>query len=402
MLNTDVLVVGAGPAGSAAARVLAAAGLRVSLTDRHAFPRDKVCGDALIPDSLAALAALGLRERVDHASHVSRVIRIYAPDGAYAEVRGECAALPRITLDELLLKGAVEAGAEFIPHVKAIGAVESDGVIRGARFESVITRERFDVRARSTILATGAATEALRQFGVCEEASPSAMAARLYVRVPQTVADEHDYLAISYPAAICPGYGWVFPGPRRVFNVGIGYLLAPGLQPAQRNLRLLFQQFIDAFPPARDIMADGEPLTTLKGAPLRTGLRGSRLSRPGLLVVGEAAGLTYSFTGEGIGKALQSGIAAASAILETGASVQDDGRRTAMAYATRIRKDFGARFAAYRRLERLLSYPRIVNLLIRRANAGHYVRAQLEALVNETGRPDGLLSLTGALRALIF
>ena len=71
------------------------------------------------------------------------------------------------------------------------------------------------------------------------------------------------------------------------------------------------------------------------------------------------------------------------------------------AYARRIRGDFGERFAAFRRLERLLSYPRIVNLLIRRANAGHYVRAQLEALINETGRPDGLLSPIGALRALL-
>ena len=113
MLNVDVLVVGAGPAGSGAARVLACAGLRVLLTDRHAFPRDKVCGDALIPDSLAALATLGLRDRVDGAAYVSRVIRIYAPDGEYAELRGECAALPRSAFDELLVSGAIEAGAQF-------------------------------------------------------------------------------------------------------------------------------------------------------------------------------------------------------------------------------------------------------------------------------------------------
>ena len=89
------------------------------------------------------------------------------------------------------------------------------------------------------------------------------------------------------------------------------------------------------------------------------------------------------------------------AILESRGEARNACHRTARAYARRIRSDFGDRFAAYQRLERLLSYPRIVNLLIRRANAGRYVRAQLEALINETGRPDGLLSLTGALRALI-
>jgi geranylgeranyl reductase family protein len=401
MLDSDVLVVGAGPAGSAAARILAGAGLRVVLTDRHAFPRDKVCGDALIPDSLAALTALGLRDRVDRLSYQSRVIRIYAPDGEYAEIRGECATMSRRAFDEMLVSAATEAGAQFLPHLKALGPLEQSGVVEGARFRHVTTAERLDVRARSTILATGAAGDALKQFGVCEHAGASAMAARVYVRVPPQVAARHDYLAISYPAAICPGYGWVFPGPAGVYNVGIGYVVDPRRQPAQRNLRILFDQFVQVFPPAREIMAAGEPLTSLKGAPLRTGLRGSRLSRPGLLVVGEAAGLTYSFTGEGIGKALQSGIAAATAILESRGEARNACHRTARAYARRIRSDFGDRFAAYQRLERLLSYPRIVNLLIRRANAGRYVRAQLEALINETGRPDGLLSLTGALRALI-
>jgi geranylgeranyl reductase family protein len=401
MLETDVLVVGAGPAGSAAARILAGAGVHVMLTDRYAFPRDKVCGDALIPDSLTALGSLGLRERVNRVSYQSRVIRIYAPDGEYVEVRGECAAMPRSAFDELLVSAAIEAGAQFVPHLKALGPLERDGLVQGARFRNSITSERLEVRARSTILATGAAGDALTQFGVSEQAGASAMAARVYVRVPPPIAARHDYLAISYPAAICPGYGWVFPGPAGVYNVGIGYLVDPRRQPAQRNLRILFDEFVRAFPPAREIMAAGEPVTSLKGAPLRTGLRGSRLSRPGLLVVGEAAGLTYSFTGEGIGKALQSGIAAATAILDARGSSVDVGDRTARAYAQRIRTDFGERFAAYRRLERLLSYPRVVNLLIRRANAGHYVRTQLEALINETGRPDGLLSLTGTLRALI-
>jgi geranylgeranyl reductase family protein len=401
MLETDVLVVGAGPAGSAAARVLAGAGVHVMLTDRQAFPRDKVCGDALIPDSLAALGTLGLRERVDRVSYRSRVIRIYAPDGEYAEVRGECAAMPRTAFDHLLVTAAIEAGAQFVPHLKALGPLESDGIVQGARFRHVTTAERIDVRARSTILATGAAGVALKEFGVCEDAGASAMAARIYVRVPPPVAARHDYLAISYPAAICPGYGWVFPGPAGVFNVGIGYVVDLRRHRVQRNLRTLFDQFVRAFPPAHEIMAAGEPITSLKGAPLRTGLRGSRLSRPGLLVVGEAAGLTYSFTGEGIGKALQSGIAAATAILDARGAARDACHGTARAYARRITSDFGARFAAYRRLERLLSYPRIVNLLIHRANAGHYVRAQLESLINETGRPDGLLSITGTLRALI-
>jgi menaquinone-9 beta-reductase len=402
MVDTDVLVVGAGPAGSAAARVLAGAGIRVLLVDRYQFPRDKVCGDALIPDSLQALVTLGLRDRVDRCAHFVRGIRIHAPDGGFVSLRGECAALPRATLDEILRQGAIESGAEFLPFLKATHPLETDGAVRGARFRDLGTGASVEIRARSTILATGAAGDVLSRFGVSPQPRPSAMAARLYVRVSPSVSRAHDYFSISYPAAICPGYGWMFPVPGGIFNVGIGHLSDASRRPAQRNLRVLLRDFVSSFPPAAEVMASGEILTPLKGAPLRTGLRGSRLARPGLLVAGEAAGLTYSFTGEGIGKALQSGMAAAHAILDASGSSDARGRAAAQAYANRIRADFGERFAAYRRLERLLSYPRIVNLLIRRANAGRYVRAQLEALVNETGQPDGLLSVTGALRALLF
>jgi flavin-dependent dehydrogenase len=296
MRETDVLVVGAGPAGSAAAGVLARAGIKVVLADRRQFPRDKVCGDALIPDSLHALATLGLRDRVDRSAYEAREIRIYAPDGEFVSLRAQCAALPRATLDEILLSGATETGAHFAPFLKAIGPVQSEGVVGGARFEDVRTGARLEVSARTTILATGAASDVLTRFGVCEQPNASAIAARIYVRVPPSVARAHDYLAISYPASICPGYGWIFPGPACVFNVGIGYLSDWRPQKERRNLRLLLQDFARSFPPAAHIMSAGEILTPLKGAPLRTGLCGSQLSRPGLLVVGEAAGLTFSFS----------------------------------------------------------------------------------------------------------
>jgi flavin-dependent dehydrogenase len=120
-------------------------------------------------------------------------------------------------------------------------------------------------------------------------------------------------------------------------------------------------------------------------------MKGADLARPGLLVVGEAAGLTYSFSGEGIGKAMQSGIMAAEAALAGNVDT----------YAAGLRAAFGDRFRAYERLQRLVSYPSMANLLVSRANGGGYVYRQLEGLLNERGRPDGLLSVTGALRALL-
>src|SRR4051794_8991636 len=115
--RVDVLVVGAGPAGSAAAIRLAKAGREVLMVDRCVFPRDKVCGDALIPDALAALERLSLKQAILRRSRILDGARVYAPDGQCIDIRGECACLPRRTFDDLLRSEAVEAGARFLPGV---------------------------------------------------------------------------------------------------------------------------------------------------------------------------------------------------------------------------------------------------------------------------------------------
>ena len=98
--TTDVLVIGAGPAGSAAARRLALGGLRVVLVDRFVFPRDKVCGDAIIPDALEAIGALGLDPAVRPAARFLEGVTVFAPDGTAVAMDGECACLPRAPCDE--------------------------------------------------------------------------------------------------------------------------------------------------------------------------------------------------------------------------------------------------------------------------------------------------------------
>ena len=112
-IQVDSLVIGAGPAGSAAAIQLAKAGLSVALVDRLAFPRDKVCGDALIPDALRALDELCLKDRVLEKARVLEKIRVYAPNERFIVIPGECACVPRETLDDIIRREAVYRGAQF-------------------------------------------------------------------------------------------------------------------------------------------------------------------------------------------------------------------------------------------------------------------------------------------------
>jgi geranylgeranyl reductase family protein len=399
MNETDILVIGAGPAGSAAALACARRGLRVVLADRHAFPRDKACGDALIPDALQALAGLGLRERVLSVSHRMDTVRIYAPNGRYTALHGECACVPRAVFDDVLRGAAVDAGATFLGSARVLVPLERNGVVVGARFVRDASPSPVEVKAATTILATGAASDVLTRFGMCLRMAPSATAARMYVRVGDRTARAHDCLCVAYALDISPGYGWLFPGPNGVFNVGVGYVYdAP---PRERNIRKLLERFLTSFPPATEVMRSATAVGPLRGAPLRTAMEGARVSRPGLLVVGEAAGLTYSFSGEGIGKAMQSGILAADAAALCSRNPDPaEARSLAETYAERLSSAFRRRFTAYQRLQRLVAAPAVANALVWRANSGTYVQRQLEALLNETGRGDELVSVTGIIRAV--
>jgi menaquinone-9 beta-reductase len=387
----DALIVGAGPAGAAAAWALARAGRRVALVDREAFPRDKTCGDGLIPDALGALEAMGLRDAVAREAAAPRALRIYAPSGRAVVLRGAFLCVPRLRLDALLVGAATNAGAELLAPLAALAPIEEHGRVAGARFkDGAGTRE---LRAPITLLATGANATVLKAFGFPAPLKPNAVAGRAYVRVPPDVAAQHPDLTIVYERSLCPGYGWIFPGPGDRYNIGVGFF-ADG-RTATPSLHALWESFRTRFPPVRDLLARSEPLTEFRGAPLRTGLQHEPLGRPGVLLLGDAAAMTYPTTGEGIGKAMQSGLLAARLVV----AHRPAGVHTA--YDAEFRREYQARYRAYRTAQAWSSRPWLLNLLAARADAGQFVRGELEALIAETGNPLRLFSVTGIVRAAL-
>jgi geranylgeranyl reductase family protein len=394
-MSTNVLVIGAGPAGSAAALVLARAGVDVTLVDQHEFPRQKVCGDALIPDALAALDRLGLTARIMAAARSLPRIRVYAPNRRHVDVSGRIACLPRRDLDDVLRQAAVDAGASFLAPLKLDRFLLGQDGIGGAVFRHTRSHRETNIAARVTLLATGAAGAPLDLAGVCQRKPPSGIAVRAYFR-HQRLAEQVDHLSISFDRGITPGYGWIFPGPGGVFNVGAG--LFYGGRKAD-NVRRMFDAFVTSFPPAQQIVAQGEQMSPLQGAPLRTALKGALLSRPGLLVVGEAAGTTYSFSGEGIGKALESGVLAAE-LTAAAMARQLSTAELGCTYARTLRQRYAARFAAYETAQRWLRYPAVCDFIAARARNGRFVREQLGGMLTESGDPRRLFSVGGFARAL--
>jgi geranylgeranyl reductase family protein len=396
----DVLVVGAGPAGSAAATVLARAGLHVVMVDQRSFPREKVCGDGLIPDAHAALAQLGLLDEVMASAQAAQHVACIGPRGGRIEVPGRVAVLPRQVLDAIVCRGAVRAGARMHApvHFEA-PLLDAAGRVCGATLSHAgVQRE---LRAEWVVLASGAVAQALIAAGVCERQTPNGVALRAYVKNDAMVG-RITQLEVVWHRKLRPGYGWIFPCPGGVFNIGVGVVdshgrAADGHNIMQSvNLRRVFENFCECYAPAHELMAGGVMQGGLKGAPLRFNLSGARYSRAGLLVTGEAAGSTYSFTGEGIGKALETGMLAAEAIVQGHRQQHDDAA---------VRQHYEAallalkpRFDLYERGNRVNAHPWLIDLLIWRARKSKRLLQRMSGVLNETSNPGQLFTLKGVRR----
>ena len=399
----DVLVVGAGPAGAACALWLARAGVDVVLVDQHDFPRDKVCGDGLIPDAHHALKRLGVHDEVMAAAQASRHVACIGPRGGRIDVPGTVAVLPRRVLDDIVCRAAVRAGAKLHTPWRFDAPLVEGELVVGARLkQGDVVRE---TRARWVVLATGAVPQALQAADMCKRRTPSGIALRGYVRNDAMVG-RIKALEVVWHKSLSPGYGWIFPAPGGRFNIGVGIAHshpARDGEPAKMkdvNLRDVFKAFCDHYEPARELMRTGTLEGDLKGAPLRCSLAGARYSRPGLLVTGEAAGSTYSFTGEGIGKAYETGLLAAETLLSAPGGVPAG---TAGDVRTRYEAALVAlqpRFDLYERANRVNAHPWLADLLIWRANKSERLLRRMAGVLEETSNPGNLVSARGLFRVL--
>ena len=387
----DVLVVGAGPAGSAAAITLARAGIDVVLIDQHAFPRDKVCGDGLIPDAHRALRRLGVLDEVMVQAQPVTHAGLISPRGIRVDVPGTLAVLPRRQLDDIVCRGAVRAGARMFAPVRFVAPLEEAGAVVGARLASGDMQR--EVRCRWLVLASGAVPQALIAAGMALRQTPSGVALRGHLK-NDAMRGRIDKLEVVWHRAVAPGYGWIFPCRDGVFNVGVGVFdrRAGG----EGNLRGLFDAFTRIYPPARELVSGGHWLAPLRGAPLRTSLQGARFSRPGLLVTGGAAGSTYAFTGEGIGKAMETGMLAAEALLAGRAHDAGDAAVRA-GYEARL-AELQPRFALYERANWVNRHPWLADLVLWRGQRSARVLRRMSGVLDESSNPGQLLTAKGFYR----
>jgi geranylgeranyl reductase family protein len=306
----DVVVIGAGPAGSAAAYFLVRGGLHVALLDKFDFPRDKTCGDGLTPRALGVLDSMGVLPQVEEGAYPCVALTIRNSDEVTyrIELSGpkdpprRILIAPRLRLDEILLQHAVEAGAHFIPHAKVENLAQNNGHVQLSMEDGQL------LDSAMAVIATGANTGLLRKAGLLKHAPPSNLAARAYF---ENVDGLDDTIVLFFDGVEHPGYGWVFPTAPGTANIGCGVFFDSRV-PQPTHLRHLIQ----SHPYLQRILKTARQVGPIKGHPLRTDFSRFLTGKDRILVTGEAVGLVNPITGEGIDYALESAQLAAVAILK--------------------------------------------------------------------------------------
>jgi geranylgeranyl reductase family protein len=302
MEQADVVVVGAGPGGTAAAITAADRGRRVVCLDKAAFPRDKTCGDGLTANALRLLERLGVSYGALAPMAVHETV-IVSPSGRHAVLpMGDDglhgAVVPRRQLDAALVAVARSRGVEVRERHEVEKVVVHDDHVRVD-----------DLEARHVIAADGHWSPVRRAL---ERDAPRDLgewhAVRQYF---DAVADAR--LWVLFERDLLPGYAWVFPLPGGRANVGYGVLRADGR--SGRALKALWPDLLSR-PRLREILGtDARPCEQVHAWPIPTRYSPDRLMHGRrVFFVGDAAGVVDPMTGEGIAQAIETGMLAADAI----------------------------------------------------------------------------------------
>jgi menaquinone-9 beta-reductase len=366
----DVLVIGGGPAGSAAGFWLAKAGRDVCVLERKEFPRDKTCGDGLTPRAVHQIREMGLEPAI--AAHHHR------HDGLRAEAHGITLSLAwpehptfpsygyvvrRRDLDQMVAEHAAGAGARLLAATEAVRPLVRDGLVTGALVKDKATGDTREVRARYVIVADGSLSRFGRALGASRnKAYPQGIAIRGYFESPlsadpwiESCLDVRDRAGQSMP-----GYGWIFPLGDGTINVGIG-LLSTFKGYKDVNTTHLMHEWAATAPARWGIDPDAMLAPPTGGRLPMAGSVNPKVG-PNWLLVGDAAGSINPFNGEGIDYAYETARMAADLVDE--ALATGDGRPLAR-YTTMLDDEYGLYFKVARHFAVIIGQPVLMRELTR-------------------------------------
>jgi geranylgeranyl reductase family protein len=378
--EADVIVVGAGPAGSATAHYLAREGFDVIVLEKARFPREKVCGDGLTPRAVRELTLMGVSTPEDEGWARNKGIRMIGgghriefpwPETHTFPSYG--LTLPRATFDHVLARHARASGADVREGITVTGAVrdESSGRIVGVTARETDEKgrkvgEEMTFQAPLVVAADG--VSARLALGVGRErrkGRPMGVAVRTYYSTPRRDDWMEGHLQVwsgePGKSKLLPGYGWIFPLGDGTANVGLGTLSGKG-KPPRLDHRALLDEWVARSTGDWGFTPETRIGTTL-GAAIPMALDRRPLYRDGMALVGDSGGMVNPFNGEGIAYAMQAARRLTEASVDARSARDDRARERALdGYTKHVRHDLGGYYSLGRAFARLVDHPSVMKV----------------------------------------
>jgi geranylgeranyl reductase family protein len=385
--EADVIVVGAGPAGSATACYLARAGIDVLVLEKATFPREKVCGDGLTPRGVKALVSMGVPigeqdgwVRNKGLRIIGGGVRLELPWPELSSYPGYGLVRSRLDFDETLARTAQKAGARLLEGVTVTGPVLDDsgrmvGVTArptdsrgdpGGRPPGLAEPER-QYRARVVVAADGNSSRLSLAMGLGKrDDRPLGVAVRTYYTSPR---HEDDYLESWLDLwdgdRLLPGYGWIFGMGDGTSNVGLG-MLNTSASFKNVDYRDLLRRWLAGMP-AEWGYTEENRTEPIRGAALPRGFNRTPHYTRGLLLTGDAGGMVNPFNGEGIAYAMESGELAAQVIAQALAQPDRAGAEQVLhSYPQVLKNSYGGYYTLGRKFVRAIGDPRVMQFATKR------------------------------------
>ncbi|HEX3336421.1 MAG TPA: geranylgeranyl reductase family protein [Jatrophihabitans sp.] len=403
--DADVVVVGAGPAGSSAAYWLATAGLDVALIEKTSFPREKVCGDGLTPRGTRALVDMGIDVSERNGWLHNRGLRVIGGGQRLHLDWPELTSFPpfglvrpRADLDAMLANQAVKAGVRLYEQTSITEPIlDASGRVVGVTGKTADKRP-VSFRAPLVLTCEGVSGKLAQRLDVHRnDKRPLGVAVRRYYASPKT---NDDYLESWLElwsgkpgeSEQLPGYGWIFGMGDGTVNAGLGVLnSSAGFQ--KTDYRELLSRWLDNTPEEWGLREQNATCPT-RGAALPMGFNRTPHYLRGLMLVGDSGGSVNPFNGEGIPYAMESGKFAAEAAVQALARPQGPSRERALeAYPARLRAEWGAYYRLGGAFVKLIGNPKVMQACTRHGLPHPaLMRFVLKLLANLSDPHDGDVS----------
>ncbi len=381
----DVVIVGAGPAGCAAAYQLAGKGIKIAVIDKATFPRDKICGDALSADVINQFYRMdpGLAMKFESFAEKQGVngVRFYAPNSSKLDMDFQ-------NPNHDKAAGYVAKRSDFDRFwFNQITRLEGVSIFLEQEIKDIETTEKeISVETRSggfvakILLAADGAQSICRRLLTSDSIEKDHHCAGLRQYYQNVDFPEGQRIELHFYKELLPGYFWIFPLPNNQANVGLG-ILSSVVSKKRLNLKSKLEEVIANHPHLSSRFKNATPLEEPKGFGLPIGSKKRVISGDRFLLLGDAASLIDPFTGEGIGNAIRSGRLAAEHVAMAMAE-NDFSAKFNQHYDQLVYSKMWKELRVSRSMQNLLKYPQLFNFIVRKANNNQSIRTLLTSMLD--------------------